>query len=114
MGESKQRAKKKIPVHTQGGTLPPTQRLDAFSMLLKVHDTPADQRAAPLLRKFGRALSRPGISRQAVFGLNPSPRFFVYSVDPVNPDRLIRENCEGHKEVGRMVNGRFRKARDVA
>lgn len=76
--------------------------------------TPADQIAAPLLRKMAKALAKPGVSRRAVFGPDPSPEFFVYSLDTSNPEQLIRENCEGRREVGRMVRGKFRKMADLS
>ena len=77
-------------------------------------ETPADQLAGPLLRKLAKALSRPGIRREVVFGANPPPRFFAYSLDPTDSERMIRENAAGQREVGRMVNGRFRKIRDLS
>ena len=54
-----------------------------------------------------------GIAREVVFGVNPPPNFFAYSLDPTNPERIVRERADGHKEVGRMSNGRFRKIRDL-
>lgn len=88
-----------------------TSRADLFLVRVgaKPVETPADQAAGPLLRKIGKALSRPGVSREAVFGRAPKHNFFVYSLDPTDPNRMIREDVAGNRTVGRMVNGAFRK-----
>lgn len=74
-----------------------------------VTETPADQLAGPLLQKLGKALSKPGISRVAVFGPNPKRTAYAYSLDPSDPVRMIREDAAGNRTVGRMTNGIFRK-----
>lgn len=77
-------------------------------------ETAPDLLAAPVLRKLWRVLGKPGISREVVFGANPQPDFFAYSLDPASPDRMVRERADGRKELGRMTNGRFRKIRDLS
>jgi hypothetical protein len=74
----------------------------------------ADVVAAPVLRRLWRVLGTPGILREVVFGANPPPNFFAYSLDPSNPERFVRERADGHKELGRMFNGKFRKIRNVS
>jgi hypothetical protein len=99
-------------VTVRGGKLMATSRADLFLVRVgtkPVTETPADQTAGPLLRKVGKALSRPGVSREAVFGRAPKENFFVYSLDPTDPKRMIREDAAGNRTVGRMVNGAFRK-----
>lgn len=75
----------------------------------QVKKTPKDQTAAPLLKKVGRALSKPGISRDAVFKGSRGKVVYAYSLDPADPERLIREDVQGNRTVGRMVNGAFRR-----
>jgi len=50
-------------------------------------------------------LSKPGISRKSVFR---SDRVYAYSIDPQNASRVLRENSDGTKVSGRVVDGRFR------
>lgn len=106
------RSAEKPKVSVKGGRLLATSRSDLYLVLVgtdAVTETPEDQLAGPLLCKLGKALSKPGISREAVFGTNPKPDAYAYSVDPSNPERVIREDAAGNRTVGRMFNGVFRK-----
>lgn len=116
---------KKSSTHTKvlkapkvsGGDLLPTSRPDLF--IVRVGTKPvvkasADQAAGPLLRKVGRALARPGVSHETVFGVTPKRNFYAYSLDPTDPTRMVREDAAGNKTVGRMANGSFRKAPPAA
>ena len=58
-----------------------------------------------LLRKFGEALRRPGISRDAVF--QGREDVFAYYADPKDPTRIIQEAADGTKKVGRLVGEKF-------
>jgi hypothetical protein len=58
-----------------------------------------------IIAETSRALSRPGISRKAVF---TGTSVESYSVDPANPRQFIRERADGTKTIGRLVNGQFR------
>ena len=100
-----------VSVSGRGARLLSTSRSDLFIVRVggRVAKTPPDQTAGPLLRKVGRALSQPGIRREAVFGQAPKKTFYAYSLDPTNVERMIREDGEGNKTVGRMVDGKFRK-----
>src|ERR1700677_3969090 len=49
---------------------------------------PAD-RAAAMLRKTGRALNKPGISKRSIF-TNDSSDIFAYSADPSDATKLVR------------------------
>lgn len=92
-----------------------TSRPDLVMLQFKTHvETPADQHAGPLLRKVVKALSKPGVRREAVFGTSPKKNFYAYSMDPTNPTRMVREDVEGNRTVGTMVDGRFRKVAAVA
>ena len=56
----------------------------------------ASDSAKALVGKAAKALRKPG-----------SGRIFAYSVDPTDPDKLIRETPDGKRQSGRLVNGRF-------
>jgi hypothetical protein len=72
---------------------------------------PSDQSAKVLLPRLAKALSKPGITREAVFGKSSGRAVFAYSMDPSNPEQLVREDAQGKRTVGRMLNGRFRPTR---
>lgn len=90
-----------------------SRSLLAFTATDRDQAVAADVVAAPMLRRLWRVLGTPGIAREVVFGANPPPNFYAYSLDPTNPERIVRERADGHKELGRMSNGRFRKIRDL-
>lgn len=103
----------RITVTGRGARLLSTCHPDLFLVRIgnKVTETPADQEAGPLLLKVGKALSKPGVRREAVFGTQPKKNFYAYSLDPTDPTRMVREDAEGNKSIGRMVDGKFRKLR---
>jgi hypothetical protein len=75
---------------------------------------PSDQQAKFLLRKLGKALSRPGVSRTAVFGTgNSANRVYAYSVDPEDPMMIIREDVHGNRTHGKVVGGTFKRVRTM-
>lgn len=77
--------------------------------------TPATETTAALARKLGRALNKPGISREAVFGKTKGRRnIYAYSVHPDDPTMLVRESADGKCTVGRMIDGKFRAVRERA
>ena len=106
------RSSTKTGVSVTGGKLLATSCSDLYLVRVgtrPVTETPADQLAGPLLRKLGKALAKPGISREAVFGRTANRNAYAYSIDPTNLERMIREDVEGNRTVGRMTNGVFRK-----
>lgn len=66
----------------------------------------ADQ-AAAMLRKTGRALSKPGIRKRSVF-TNNSSDIFAYSVDPEDATKLVRTSRDGTRRKGKVVGGKFK------
>jgi hypothetical protein len=66
----------------------------------------ADQ-AGAMLRKTGRALNKPGISKRSVFTKN-SGEIFAYSVDPSDATKLVRTSRDGTRRKGRVVGGKFK------
>jgi len=66
----------------------------------------ADQ-AGPMLRKTGRALNKPGISKHSIF-TNKSADIFAYSADPLDATKLVRTSRDGTRRKGRVVGGKFK------
>jgi hypothetical protein len=75
-------------------------------------NTPSDQKASFLLGKFGKALSKPGVSRAEVFGAGKSSgTVYAYSLDPKDPTMIIREDAKGKRTQGKVVGGTFKGVR---
>jgi len=66
----------------------------------------ADQ-AAAMLRKTGKALNKPGISKQSIF-TSKSADIFAYSADPSDATKLVRMSRDGTRRKGRVVGGKFK------
>ena len=66
----------------------------------------ADQ-AGAMLRKTGRALNKPGISKHSIF-TNKSPDIFAYSADPLDSKKLVRTSRDGTRRKGTVVGGKFK------
>lgn len=66
----------------------------------------AGEAATVLVSRAGQALKKPGIGRETVFKPGQGS-VFAFSVDPSDPDRVIREAADGSRQTGRLVNGRF-------
>jgi hypothetical protein len=64
-------------------------------------------RAGAMLRKTGRALNKPGISKRSIF-TNNSSDIFAYSVDPSDATKLVRTSRDGTRRKGRVVGGKFK------
>jgi hypothetical protein len=75
-----------------------------------VRMAPDDQMVSYLLPKMAQALVRPGLSKKAVFHSNAGKTVYAYSIDPNNPERLIREDAAGDKTKGRMSGANFRRS----
>ena len=63
------------------------------------------ERTKYLLGKVGTGLNLPGIKPTVVF---KSKDVFAYSIDPTNPNRIVRHSSAGKRTVGRLVDGRFK------
>lgn len=64
--------------------------------------------AEVIVRKLGKALSKPGISKQVVFRSHTSGKVFAYSAYPEDVTKVVREAADGTRTVGRVVGGKFR------
>lgn len=106
-----------VTVNISRGRVIDTPRGDMFivrSGTKTVAKAPEDQRAEVLMARVAHALSKPGVKRTSVFRDNGRKAVYAYSVDPQNPDLLVREDSTGKKTSGSMVNGVFRIARGKA
>jgi hypothetical protein len=63
--------------------------------------------AGAMLRKTGRALNKPGISKHSIF-TNKSADIFAYSADPLDATKLVRTSRDGTRRKGRVVGGKFK------
>lgn len=82
----------------------------------RVRSAPHDQTAAALLPRFVKAISTPGLNRDAIFKGRSNKGVYAYSLDPKNPDLLIREDASGKKTTGKLVGAQqtFRPLRKAA
>lgn len=86
-------------------------RVPGFVLVKKAPDgsplvPPVSERAATLLPKVARALSRPGISKDVVFK-GRTHNVYSYSVDTTNTEHVVRVSEDGRRTVGRLVGTRF-------
>ena len=65
------------------------------------------EQAGILVDKAVKALSKPGLKRDAVFH---KAGIYAYSLDPRDPTKVVRESSTGKKQVGRLVEGKFKAA----
>lgn len=54
------------------------------------------------------ALSNPGIAHAAVFRGSRAAQVSSYSIWPTDPTKMVREQADGTRTIGRLVGGRFR------
>jgi hypothetical protein len=72
--------------------------------------TRRSDQADVMVRKMGKALSKPGISKAAIFQGRVTGKIFAYSVDPSDATRIVREGPDGTRRIGRVVGGKFKLA----
>jgi hypothetical protein len=66
------------------------------------------EEAEVMVRKLGKALSKPGIGKQVVFRAHAPGKAFAYSVCPEDMTKVVREAVDGTRTVGRVVGCKFR------
>jgi hypothetical protein len=54
------------------------------------------------------ALSIPGIAHGVVFRGSRAAQVSSYSIWPTDPTKVVREQADGTRTIGRLVGGRFR------
>ena len=62
-----------------------------------------------LIDNMMKAALKPGFRRDTVF--RPKRRVYAYSVCPEDVSKIVREDANGKKTLGRLVQGRFRPSR---
>ena len=70
-----------------------------------------DQTASEIVPENSKALRKPGITREAVFGRDPNTNVVAYWLDPTDVTRIVRVAADGTKTVGRMTRGSLRAIR---
>ena len=74
-----------------------------------------DERAAVLLAKVGKALSKPGIDKKTIFKGAKLGAIYAYSAYPGDTRKVLREAADGSQTVGRLIkNGQFRRIAKAA
>lgn len=102
-------------VHLRGRVLP---SVDKEVVVVRVGKAKRPRRPANksdeaevIIRKLGKALSKPGISKQVVFRDHTPGKVFAYSVYPEDFTKIVREAADGTRTVGRVVGRKFRAER---
>ena len=54
------------------------------------------------------ALSNPGLAHSVVFRGLKAGQVSSYSIFPADPTKVVREQADGTRTIGRLVGGRFR------
>ncbi len=93
----------------------PTPRRD----LIVVRVGPARSRAklsdketsGSLIRGIAKATRKPGIQRTVIFRSRTGKQVYAYSVYPQDVTKIVREDKNGKKSLGRFVNGQFKALR---
>ena len=102
----------KLQAHDKGFREITTPRGDLIIWSLRsstARVAPNDQMVSHLLPKMAKAMGKPGLSKNTVFRSNAGKTVYAYSIDPNNPDRLIREDASGDKTPGRFSGASFRR-----
>lgn len=67
--------------------------------------------SSALIDGIAKATRKPGISRDIVFKSRRGKRVYAYSVYPGDVTKIVREDANGKKTVGRLVHGEFKALR---
>jgi hypothetical protein len=71
------------------------------------------EKASTLIAKIATATRKPGAERAAIFRSRIGKKVYAYSVCPTDLSKIVREDVEGNRMVGHLVNGRFRALHSV-
>jgi hypothetical protein len=90
-----------------------TPRGDLFVLRLgklkAIADSRQPEKSDVLIDNMMKAALKPGFRRDTVF--RPEKRVYAYSVCPEDVSKIVREDANGKKTLGRLVQGRFRPSR---
>jgi hypothetical protein len=77
-------------------------------VVLKMGDQPGQLPQPKVARSRSTAVFKPGIDRRSVFYSSLGLPVFIYYVDAEDTSKIVREDEQGRRVVGRLVNGHFR------
>jgi hypothetical protein len=64
--------------------------------------------AKALVRRVGKAFAKSGLSKTVIFTPRTQGRVvFAYSVDPLDPSKIVRQSSDGKKRRGHLVRRKF-------
>jgi hypothetical protein len=69
------------------------------------------EKSSALIERLAKAIREPGISRDIVFKSRRGKRVYAYSIFPGDVTKIVREDANGKKTVGRLVQGEFKPMR---
>jgi len=69
---------------------------------------PAKEQASKLIADLAKAIGKRGTSRDPIFRSKIGKPVFACSIYPKDTSKIVREDANGNKTVGRLMNGRFR------
>ena len=87
-----------------------TKRVAAKSKRLKLSRR-ENEETSSLVDGILKATRKPGIHRDVVFRAPSGKRVYAYSVYPPDTSKIVREDANGRKTLGRLVQGKFKTLR---
>lgn len=92
-----------------------TPRADLFFVRLGNAKSSATLREAEksgaLIDGLIKATRKPGLRRDVVFRPNEDKGVYAYSIYPGDLTKIVREDANGKKTLGRLVDGKFKPLR---
>lgn len=70
-----------------------------------------NEKTGALIDGIAKATRKPGISREVVFRSRTGRPVYAYSVYPSDTKKIVREDAQGQKTIGRFVQGKFKALR---
>jgi len=67
-----------------------------------------------LITRILEISQKPGIRREAIFKKGSPRKIHAYYVLASDPSKMVREDAEGKKSIGRVTKGKFRVLRSNA
>jgi hypothetical protein len=67
------------------------------------------EKSEVLIDNMMKAALKPGFRRETVF--RPEKRVYAYSIYPGDISKIVREDANGKKTLGRLVQGKFKPSR---
>jgi hypothetical protein len=104
------KSKNRLPLSPERRIVTP--RADLIVVRLGKSKTEAvlreSEKSSVLIDGIAKATRKPGIRREVVFKSRRSKPVYAYSVYPSDVTKIVREDAQGHKTIGRVISGKFR------